>query len=286
MRRRRHYATTGNRAFLERHRSRPPAMPRSSRAIRLPARPLTPAARAADHGRHRAGQGRRGRPRHRGGRLGADRAARHLRRAGLLETMRPYGAAELGARVRLVYEGAEYRGRARTTTWDGSLSIDGNRIVRAAVINNWNLDRGIQSQDADRLTLEGGDDRQLRRPSICGWRRPDAGRLRFQDGARVGRGRDRGTGRRAARVRGRRPGARHQVAAAARGHGATGAMAAAAQGSRCAPTATPASTSAYSRRTATACGRARSICFAEAARTRAGRQADRTGAQWATVRRD
>ena len=60
-------------------------------------------------------------------------------------------AADLGARVRLVYEGAEYRGRARTTTWDGSLAIDGNRILRSAVINNWNLDRGIQSQDATAL---------------------------------------------------------------------------------------------------------------------------------------
>ena len=57
-----------------------------------------------------------------------------------------------GTRVRLVYEGAEYRGRARTTTWDGSLAIEGNRILRSAVINNWNLDRGIQSQDATSLT--------------------------------------------------------------------------------------------------------------------------------------
>jgi hypothetical protein len=70
----------------------------------------------------------------------------------LLETVRPYTAADLGRRVRLAYEGAEYRGRARTTTWDGSLSIDGARILRTAVINNWNLDRGIQSQDAASLT--------------------------------------------------------------------------------------------------------------------------------------
>jgi hypothetical protein len=69
----------------------------------------------------------------------------------LLETVRPYGASDLGARVRLVYEGAEYRGRARTTSWDGSLAITGNRILRSAVINNWNLDRGIQSQDATSL---------------------------------------------------------------------------------------------------------------------------------------
>jgi hypothetical protein len=66
-------------------------------------------------------------------------------------TARPHGEADLGARVRLVYEGAEYRGRARTTTWDGSLEIVGNRILRTAVVNNWNLDRGIQRQDARSL---------------------------------------------------------------------------------------------------------------------------------------
>ena len=55
--------------------------------------------------------------------------------------------------MRLVYEGAEYRGRARTTTWDGSLDDRGQRASCArAVINNWNLDRGIQSQDATSLT--------------------------------------------------------------------------------------------------------------------------------------
>lgn len=66
----------------------------------------------------------------------------------LLETVRPYTAGALGARVRLVYEGAEYRGRARTTTWDGSLEVTGNAIRRAEMINNWNLDRGIRKQDA------------------------------------------------------------------------------------------------------------------------------------------
>lgn len=65
----------------------------------------------------------------------------------LLETIRPFTDGDLGERIRLVYEGAEYRGRARTVIWDGSLSISGNRILRTAVINNWNLDRGIQKQD-------------------------------------------------------------------------------------------------------------------------------------------
>lgn len=68
-----------------------------------------------------------------------------------VETVRPYGVNELGSRVRLVYEGAEYRGRARTTNWDGELHLNGNQIERTQVINNWNLDRGIQRQDANSL---------------------------------------------------------------------------------------------------------------------------------------
>jgi hypothetical protein len=97
----------------------------------------------------------------------------------LLSTHRPYGPPDLGSRIRLTYEGAEYRGRARTTTWDGSVEIVGNRIVRAAVINNWNLDRGIRSQDGAKVTWKavttgnyGGIDIWLAEPH--------AGRLDFE----------------------------------------------------------------------------------------------------------
>lgn len=69
----------------------------------------------------------------------------------VIETLRPFGQDDLGGRVRLVYEGAEYRGRARTTTWDGEIAIDGNEIARANVFNNWNLDRGLQRQNAEGL---------------------------------------------------------------------------------------------------------------------------------------
>src|SRR5690606_37675291 len=54
-----------------------------------------------------------------------------------------YGPDDLGARLRILYQGAEYRGRARTTTWDGSVGLDGNAIMRGRMINNWNLDRGL-----------------------------------------------------------------------------------------------------------------------------------------------
>jgi hypothetical protein len=70
----------------------------------------------------------------------------------LVETIRTYSAADLGRRVRLTYSGAEYRGRARTTVWDGSLSVAGNAIAEARMFNNWNLDRGIRSRSADGVT--------------------------------------------------------------------------------------------------------------------------------------
>ena len=66
----------------------------------------------------------------------------------VIETVRPYTSEDLGRRVRLVFEGAEYRGRARTTLWNGHLDIAENAVRRAEMINNWNLDRGIRKQDA------------------------------------------------------------------------------------------------------------------------------------------
>jgi len=62
----------------------------------------------------------------------------------VLETIRPFREADLGARIRLLYQGAEYRGRARTTVWDGVLELEANAITGATMVNNWNLDRGIQ----------------------------------------------------------------------------------------------------------------------------------------------
>lgn len=65
----------------------------------------------------------------------------------LLETVYGYEAGDLGARIRLVYRGAEYRGRSRTTNWDGSLTITDNAIDRGEMFNNWNLDRGLTVAD-------------------------------------------------------------------------------------------------------------------------------------------
>lgn len=70
----------------------------------------------------------------------------------LIETVRAYGPADLGRRIRIVYQGAEYRGRARTTSWDGSVSLEGNEIEAAAMINNWNLDRGLKVESPTRAS--------------------------------------------------------------------------------------------------------------------------------------
>jgi hypothetical protein len=95
-----------------------------------------------------------------------------------IETLRPYTPAQLGNRVRLVYEGAEYRGRARTTIWDGSLAVEGNRILRSAMINNWNLDRGIVEQDASRINWKAVTTGNY--GAIDLWLESAVGTLRFQ----------------------------------------------------------------------------------------------------------
>ena len=61
----------------------------------------------------------------------------------VLEIWRPYDEAALGRRIRLIWEGSEYRGRGRQTVWDGGCTLEGNRFERIAPINLWNLDKKL-----------------------------------------------------------------------------------------------------------------------------------------------
>lgn len=45
----------------------------------------------------------------------------------LLETVRPYRQEDLGARIRVIWEGVEYRGRFRQVIWDGGCLLAGQR---------------------------------------------------------------------------------------------------------------------------------------------------------------
>jgi uncharacterized protein DUF3604 len=61
----------------------------------------------------------------------------------VLETWRPFDDAALGRRIRVIWEGSEYRGRGRQTVWDGGCTLEGNSVVRFSPINMWNLDKKI-----------------------------------------------------------------------------------------------------------------------------------------------
>jgi hypothetical protein len=62
----------------------------------------------------------------------------------VVQTVRPYAAADLGRRVRVLWQGAEYRGRGRESMWNGKLTITDNRFVRFAPVNFLNPERKVQ----------------------------------------------------------------------------------------------------------------------------------------------
>lgn len=70
----------------------------------------------------------------------------------VLETWRPYQPADLGRRLRIIWEGSEYRGRGRQSVWDGEASLQGNRFERALPINLWNLDKRLEQPAPELLT--------------------------------------------------------------------------------------------------------------------------------------
>lgn len=72
----------------------------------------------------------------------------------LIDTHRPYSVDGLGARIRVMWEGAEYRGRFRQVIWDGSATLEGNSMIRAAPVNFLNRDKTLQQDSDQRLSWE------------------------------------------------------------------------------------------------------------------------------------
>lgn len=68
-----------------------------------------------------------------------------------LAVYRPYSEADLGRRIRVLWEGAEYRGRGRETRWDGEALFEGSPIARIAPINFWNPERPLEQSGPQRL---------------------------------------------------------------------------------------------------------------------------------------
>jgi len=68
-----------------------------------------------------------------------------------VNTLRPYGEDDLGRRVKIVWSGAEVRGRDRMVAWDGGLYVQGNAILNATPVNFWNANQPLQKIGSDQL---------------------------------------------------------------------------------------------------------------------------------------
>jgi hypothetical protein len=67
----------------------------------------------------------------------------------VLETVRPYSIDDLGNRIRILWSGAEYRGRGRNTEWVGRAQFDGVTISDFSTINQWNPDQLFEQRGSD-----------------------------------------------------------------------------------------------------------------------------------------
>ena len=62
----------------------------------------------------------------------------------VIHAVRPYSEADLGRRVKVIWRGAEVRGRDRIAAWDGGLRVMGNAIRKAVPVNFWNANRPLE----------------------------------------------------------------------------------------------------------------------------------------------
>lgn len=67
----------------------------------------------------------------------------------VFETFRPYSATDLGSRIRVIWSGAEYRGRGRQSAWTGRAVFKDCRIQHFAKINAWNHERQLERCSRD-----------------------------------------------------------------------------------------------------------------------------------------
>ncbi len=72
----------------------------------------------------------------------------------VLKTVRSYSRADLGRRIKVVWSGAEVRGRARKVDWAGSLTVKGNTIRSVQPINFWNADKPLRHVSRTRAEWE------------------------------------------------------------------------------------------------------------------------------------
>jgi hypothetical protein len=69
----------------------------------------------------------------------------------VLEVFRPYKKEDLGNRIRVIWSGAEYRGRGRQTNWIGRARFGGCNITGMQKINAWNHERLLAQNGSDTI---------------------------------------------------------------------------------------------------------------------------------------
>ena len=71
-----------------------------------------------------------------------------------LKTVRGFSESDLGERIRVVWSGAEYRGRGRETNWKGRVDFGGAQIQRMDKINAWNHERKLEQYNGDTVVFD------------------------------------------------------------------------------------------------------------------------------------
>lgn len=72
----------------------------------------------------------------------------------VIATVRPYETGDLGSRIRVIWSGAEYRGRGRATSWKGRVRFANTKILRMEKINSWNHERLLEMAGPDTVVFD------------------------------------------------------------------------------------------------------------------------------------
>ena len=72
----------------------------------------------------------------------------------VLQTVRGHSESDLGARVRVLWSGAEYRGRGRESNWVGDARFPGATIKALGKVNAWNHERRLEQSNDDTVAFD------------------------------------------------------------------------------------------------------------------------------------
>ena len=73
----------------------------------------------------------------------------------LVETVKPHDASALGNRLRVLWSGAEYRGRGRNTSWQGEIDTGSAKITSTTPISRWNPESLFEQRSDSTFAWEG-----------------------------------------------------------------------------------------------------------------------------------